>query len=517
MLFFAKSLTLCPDGFIKPLFSDLEITIDSGDKIGLAGPNGAGKSSLLQMIANLRPESGYWRQELTEIEKNLELEEWLIRPSKEHWELREIMGRVQDVPLEVYSRWEEIQGWDLIANIASRLPEAGLDLNILARKMGELSYGEIARAWILRFLLYPRDLYLLDEPDNHLDGPGIHLLNEWLCTTPAYVIVSHHRGFLSSITNKTWFLKAGKLSKIQASIDVLEVEKSNEATLKALQYKKQSQKAQSLEIAAQRACKKADKMENFKFKRSISKSGKVCKRDEGSGKIVRKDKFQSSASVLKDRAIQAQHKALSQKPFVEKSRQIFICPRREDVFLTCQNPVINLRSKDRLRVLGPNGSGKSTLLAKLSQPAHNLAQNIQRSLFATLAIQDQDAKNLPHSGSAWLWILKHYPLVEVSELRTWLGCFGLGSRIETADFSHLSKGERVRLLLACCLAIRPDILILDEPVNHLDIEARQLLANGLKDYTGILIFVSHDEDFAQVFWDALILDLSGNIFCRFLV
>jgi len=517
MLFSAKSLTFCPDGFLKPLFSELEITIDSGDKIGLAGPNGAGKSSLLQMIANLKPESGYWRQELTETEKNLDLEEWLIRPTQEHWNVRESMAQDQDVPMEIYNQWDFLNGWELMAKIESVLPETGLNFSLLAQKMGELSYGEIARAWITRFLLYPRDLYLLDEPDNHLDGPGIHLLKEWLNIVPAYVIVSHHRGFLSSITNKTWFLKAGKLSKIQASIDVLEVEKSNEATLKALQYKRQSQKAQSLEIAAQRACKKADKMENFKFKRSISKSGKVCKRDEGSGKIVRKDKFQSSASVLKDRANQAKQEALNQKPFIEKSRQIRVCPMREDVFLTCQNPVINLRSRDRLRVLGPNGSGKSTLLRSLSLPVQTLDQNMRRSLFANLAIQDQDAKSLPHTGSAWLWILKNYALVDVSELRTWLGCFGLGSRIETADFSHLSKGERVRLLLACCLAIKPDILLLDEPVNHLDIEARQLLANGLKDYAGILIFVSHDEDFARVFTDAKSLDLSGNIFRQFLV
>ncbi len=421
--------------------------------------------------------------------------------------MHQVMEVECEDPSQIFLAWEDLYGWELMASSEVMLAKVGLQQDCLTRKMSQLSHGERARAWILRFMLYPFDLYLLDEPDNHLDSEGLNLLSDWLNSLPALIMVSHNRGYLDSVTNQTWFLKAGKLSQTQGGILTWETEKSRMEELERAKYKKLSQKADSLGLAAQNAAKKASSMEGFKFQRSVSNSGSVCKRDEGSGKIVRKDKFQSSASVLKNRANQAQCAAIEAKPFVEKSRSLKIQPTREDIFLCCESPAIHLKSGDRLRIKGKNGSGKSTLLNKL-------AGNSVFSQAAILAYQDQDAKILPVNGLAWNWIATNFSDLEPEFLLTILGCFGLASLIKNLDFATMSIGERVRLLLGTVLARRPDILLLDEPVNHLDIEARQLLSEGLRDYRGILVFVSHDEDFAQSFSDALEYDCSPMIVCR---
>lgn len=500
-------LTIALDG--SPILDNLNFNLPAGIS-GLVAPNGRGKSVLLRALAGkLCPDSGSI--------------EWLRSQYYVDQLVRSEGKRVVDAldSLRLYERFQRIaQGrgseddleavadhWSLPSQWEQQLLDAGLNTT-LESPIAQLSGGQRTRLALAAAFLR-RDCYLLlDEPSNHLDRQGRAWLRQQLSNHPGGALVaSHDRELLEAVGN-VYELGPGSLRhyggnytfyRNMRDAELASAEQSVEHTRKELRNAER-QRLLALARATQRQRQGEGKrgtqsklLLDARKNRAQQSRGKLqqqfSQREERLGQQLQEEKASLEQQRMQQLAIANLGLRGGTRLHLENLTLPFGIPR-EPISLT-------LQSGARWHVSGANGSGKSTLLKVISgelPPASGECQLHGRSLYL-----DQDFSLLDSNTSSLENLLRLHPDQDITYWRTALGNVRLRGELALRPLETLSGGERLKVALLAVTrgSHAPDLLLLDEPDNHLDLDSRQLLETALRNYSGTFLLVSHDPMFVQ--------------------
>ena len=489
------------------LFSDVTFSINENDKIALMGKNGAGKSTLLKIIAGqAKPSTGnisapkdaivaYLPQHLLTTDGATVMEEaskafgeifrmkaeideineqLTVRTDYESDDYMKLIERVSDLSEKFYA----IEEINYEAEVEKILTGLGFNRNDFNRQTSEFSGGWRMRIELAKILLQKPDLILLDEPTNHMDIESIQWLEDFLINSAkAVVVISHDRAFVDNITNRTIEVTMGRIYDYKAKYThYLELRKDRRLHQQKAYDEQQRMIADNQEFID-------------RFKGTFSKTLSVQSRVKMLEKIVpvQIDEIDTSALKLKfPPAVRS-----GQYPVIIKDLSKSY---GEQVIFKDANIVIERGQK--VAFVGKNGEGKSTMIKAIMKQLDinggsvEIGHNAQIGYFA----QNQ-ASLLDENGT----IFSTIDDIAVGDVRTKikdiLGAFMFHGDDVTKKVKVLSGGEKTRLAMIKLLLEPGNILILDEPSNHLDMKTKDIIKDALRDFDGTLILVSHDRDF----------------------
>lgn len=491
----------------KILFENFDWLIGPQDRVGLVGANGTGKSTLLKVLAGVDPldagvlsaaksiTTGYLPQEglalsgRTVLEECLSVFEDLIEMEKEIEVLTHKISELDpesaeyDRAAERYHRIENEfrtrDGYSLEAQAGTVLNGLGFPRADWSRATQEFSGGWQMRLALAKLLLRKPDLLLLDEPTNHLDLQARNWLEQYLADYPhAFILVSHDRYFLDVTVRKIvelWnhraYFYSGNYGRYLAQKD------ERRAQLEAA-YRNQQEKIHHLETFINR------------FRYQATKARQVQSR------IKELERIERIELPAEEKAI---HFSFPQPPASGRMVSEFRKVAKNYGSQRVLNAVnFAIQRGDRIGLVGVNGAGKSTLIKLLAGAElltageFRLGHNVQTDYFA----QDQ-YKTLDPSARLLDDLASIAPaaLSGQTQLRTLLGRFLFSEEDVFKRIGVLSGGERNRYALARMLLRPANFLLLDEPTNHLDLRAKDVLLEALRNFSGTVLFVSHDRYF----------------------
>ncbi len=502
------------------LFDNVTLSINRGDRLGLIGPNGSGKSTLLGIIAGTRHPSTGTRSIVPGAsvgvlpQGTLDVATGTLRAALDpaaggyfsaHDELDRatlgLSGPHGDDP-ETLDRWEAAQarfdaagGYALADRLDATLDRFGLPSDALERPLAALSGGERTRAGLATLLAMRPDILLLDEPTNHLDIGGQQWLIDFLIDYQgAVVVVSHDRAFLEeAVTGIVAFEPGTTTVEVFAGgySDYVETRRTRQAT-EFETWKRQQEKIAGLQASIDQHERKARSIENetidFHFRKRAAKIARAA--------TVRRARLERmlESEDLVDKPRQQWGLALDFPEPVNRARDVVSLDR---VTVTREHREIlsdislHISYGERLAVIGENGAGKTTLLRVVSgeiEPDRGY-RRIAPGLRAGLLSQDQDTLDADRTV---LESVRGHVQASESELRTELHRYLFGGDAVHRRVADLSWGERTRLMLAQIAIPGADLLLLDEPSNHLDLDAREEFEEALAAFPGAVLLVSHD-------------------------
>jgi ATP-binding cassette, subfamily F, member 3 len=489
------------------LFSDISFAINENDKIALMGKNGAGKSTLLKIIAGQsKPSTGnisapkeaviaYLPQHLLTTDGATVMEETskafgeifkmkaeideineqlTIRTDYESDAYMKLIERVSDLS-EKYYAIEEV---NYEAEVEKILVGLGFEREDFSRQTSEFSGGWRMRIELAKILLQKPDLILLDEPTNHMDIESIQWLEDFLINSAkAVVVISHDRAFVDNITNRTIEVTMGRIYDYKAKYShYLELRKDRRM------HQQKAYDEQQKFIADNQAF-------IDRFRGTFSKTDAVQSRVKMLEKleIVEVDELDTSALRLKFPPAARS----GQYPVIVKEMS-----KSYGDHVVFKDANIVIERGQKVAFVGKNGEGKSTMIKAIMKEigvdsgSVEIGHNSQIGYFAQnqAALLDETAT-----------IFETIDAIAVGDVRTQikniLGAFMFHGDDITKKVKVLSGGEKTRLAMIKLLLEPVNLLILDEPSNHLDMKTKDIIKDALRDFDGTLILVSHDRDF----------------------
>ena len=447
------------------ILNDTDFSINEGDKIGLIGVNGTGKSTLLKLVAGLEePDTG------TVVRgRNLDIRYLPQNPVFEEGETV-----LESVLRENRSRYHD-QIWDLESQAKAMLNRLGIPEH--DQQIGQLSGGQKKRAALASVLLSPTDLLILDEPTNHLDSAMADWLEEYLKRFKgALLMITHDRYFLDSVTNRIVELDNGKLYSYQANYEgFLELKAERMDMEQASERKRQSILRVELEWM---------------------KRGARARSTKQKGRIQRYEALRDAKGPEKEQAVEME--SISSRLGRTTVELSGICKAYGDKVLIKDYTYFFLKN-DRIGYIGPNGSGKSTLMKiiagweKPDSGTVEIGQTVKIGYFSQ-ENEDMDTslKVIDYIRNVAEYVQTKDGSISASQM---LERFLFPPSVQYTVIEKLSGGERRRLYLLKILMSAPNVLILDEPTNDLDIQTLMILEDYLDSFQGIVITVSHDRYF----------------------
>ncbi|MDO4311910.1 MAG: ABC-F type ribosomal protection protein [Eubacteriales bacterium] len=499
--------------------------IEEHEKAALVGLNGAGKSTLLKMIVGeLACDGGSitltkgktlgylsQHQELTsgnsiyeEVRTaKAELIEMESRIRSIELELKDLTGKALEERLNTYhnlmNTFELSDGYAYESEITGVLKGLGFTEDEFDKPVDTLSGGQKTRVALGKLLLTRPDVLLLDEPTNHLDLNSITWLETFLLNYfGAVLIVSHDRYFLNRVVSKVIEIELGRLSIFSGNYTAYAQKKQmlREARLK--EYLNQQQ-----EIKHQEAV--IEKLRSFNREKSI-------RRAESREKMLEKiQPVEKPAELHSEIHLKLEPSAVSGNDVLSVEHLSKAFPPH----ILFEDVSFEIHRGEHVAVIGDNGTGKTTLLKILNQviPADQgvftLGANVK------IGYYDQEHHVLHMEKTIFDEISDDYPTLTNTQIRKTLAAFLFTGDEVFKQISSLSGGERGRVSLAKLMLSEANFLILDEPTNHLDIASKEILENALNDYTGTVLYVSHDRYFINQ-TASRILELVGHTFVNYI-
>lgn len=497
------------------ILEDVNFEVHDKEKIAIVGRNGCGKTTLLKLIAgdiqmnNLdsdeecgifmagKQQIGFLRQisftdgEITveeEIKKTFslifdcetkmkELEEKLRENATQNNATEQLLNEYD----RLQKKMEALRGYTWKQDMEIMFQQFGFALEDLKRPIGSFSGGQQTKVAFIKLLLSRPDIMLLDEPTNHLDLPTIEWLEGYLKNYDrAVIIVSHDRMFLDRIIDVTYEIEYHKMKRYPGNYSAFVKQKEED-----LQKQEKDYEAQQKEI--KRLTEWIEKWKNTPTKVSATRSKRMA--IEHMVKIEKPRKFDTKTfHALFSPRIESYTEVLN-----VKNLSIGYDKELSKVSFT-------LQKGERLAILGENGIGKSTLLKTLVGLIEPLAgkftigTNVEWGYFdqQKAVVNDSDPEQTVLEN---FW--EEYPKMLRGEVRSALGSFLFSQEEVEKKMGQLSGGERVRLALCKMFQTKPNLLILDEPTNHMDMIGKEALEQMLHAYTGTVLFVSHDRYFIK--------------------
>ncbi|MFZ0198914.1 MAG: ABC-F family ATP-binding cassette domain-containing protein [Candidatus Sulfotelmatobacter sp.] len=499
----------------KLLFENTDWLITPRDRVGLVGANGTGKSTLMKILAGLDTldygslivakgtTAGYLPQDGLSLSGRTVFAECMDVFTELHAmerELETLTHRISELDhtsaeyAEVADRYHSLEhefrtrdGYSIEAEVGRVLMGLGFRKDDWERQTDEFSGGWQMRLALAKLLLQKPNLLLLDEPTNHLDLEARNWLEEYLHDYPhAFVLISHDRYFLDVTVNKIAEIWNKRFWFYTGNYDKFLSQKTQRNEQLQAAYRNQRDRIEQLEVFINRFRYQATKAKQVQSRiKELEKIERIevppeektihfsFPQPKPSGRIVAE--FESVAKIYPGKNSATANSG---------EKEVF----RDVNFM--------IEKGDRIALVGVNGAGKSTLIKLLAgaelptQGEFRLGHNVQADYFAQDQYKELDAgaRMIDDLGAA-------SPRSTQTELRSLLGCFLFSEDDVFKKIGVLSGGERGRYALLRLLLHPANFLLLDEPTNHLDLRAKDVLLEALMDYTGTVVFVSHDRYF----------------------
>lgn len=507
------------------IVKDGSFHIEDREKAAFVGVNGAGKSTVLKMITGEEPIDsgnilltkgktiGYLAQQQELSGSNTIYEE--LRTAKAgliqleadirsiERELKSLSGDALEARLETYNRlvseFESKNGYAYESEIVGVLKGLGFHEEDLKKQADTLSGGQKTRVSLGKLLLTNPDILLLDEPTNHLDLNSVTWLETYLLNYPGAVfIVSHDRFFLNRVVTKVIEIEHGSIRMYSGNYKAYADKKKQIRDALMKEYLNQQR-----EIRHQEAV--IEKLRSFNREKSI-------KRAESREKLL--DKMQVMDKPLPD--VQEIHFSL-EPSCVSGNDVLFVehLSKQYDGQVLFSDVGFEIKRGEHVAVIGANGTGKTTLLKILNGLTDADSGSFTLGAKVHIGYYDQEHHVLHDQKTIFDEISDAYPGLNNTAVRSTLAAFQFTGDDVFKLVGDLSGGEKGRVSLAKLMLSEANFLILDEPTNHLDITSKEILEQALNDYTGTVLYVSHDRYFINQ-TAGRILELTGRTFINYI-
>ncbi len=489
------------------LLDHINIHIGDNEKVGLVGKNGAGKSTLLKLIlGEVSPTSGtitktkgervgYLPQQMAHAKDKTVMEETM----RAFDELFSLHKKIDNIAQELSERTDyqsnsynnlivELNNLqDKVSILESEPPQSQAEKVLLGlgfkswefnRPTKELSQGWNMRIELAKILLSSPDILLLDEPTNHLDIESIQWFEDYLKTFRGSVlIISHDRKFLDNITCRTIEIMLGKIHDYKVPYSKYKVLRQERMEQQRAAYQNQQKMIEKTE----------EFIERFRYK--ATKSNQVQSRIKALNKLDRIE-------------IDLEEKAAINVKFPPAPRSGQVVFKSEDLSIGYGNKQIaskiniTIERGEKVAFVGRNGEGKTTMMKVVIGELEALAGKAEKGYNVALGYYAQNQEEILDKNETVYSTLENVAPGEYRQrLRDILGAFLFKGEDVDKKVAVLSGGERARLAVAKLILKPYNLLALDEPTNHMDIQSKDILKQALMSYDGTLIIVSHDRDF----------------------
>ncbi|WP_151447561.1 ATP-binding cassette domain-containing protein [Lacisediminimonas profundi] len=502
---------------LKPLFDNVDLTLNPGDHIGLIGPNGAGKSSLFALLrGELHPDQGSidfpQRWQVAHVAQETPA---LARPAIEYaidgdTRLRALEQQLADADhitdeAEHGNRVGELHG--LLADaglytVRSRgeqlLTGLGFSSAQMEQPVSSFSGGWRMRLNLAQALMCPSDLLLLDEPTNHLDLDAILWLEDWLKRYEGtLLIISHDRDFLDGVLNVIVHIDDRKLKRYSGNYSSFERQRAAQMVLAQAAIEKQARHREHLESYINR------------FRAQATKARQAQSRMKALARMEELAPLRAAAEFsFEFRVPSSAPNPLLVMEDVDTGYQLDNGEQKRVV--TGIN--FALQNGQRIGLLGVNGAGKSTLIKTIAGELAPLSGTARFGKGLVIGYFHQHQVDMLRHDESPLWHLARIaPNVREQELRNFLGSFNFNGNMASSPIEPFSGGEKARLALALIVWQKPNLLLLDEPTNHLDLETREALTEALAQFEGTLVLVSHDRHLLRATTDEFLIVADGRL------
>ena len=383
-------------------------------------------------------------------------------------------------------KYEFLDGYTYKKEYETAINKFGFSSEDKLKKISEFSGGQRTKIAFIKLLLSKPDILLLDEPTNHLDIETIEWLEQYLKNySKSVVIVSHDRMFLNKIVNKVYEIEYGVTTAYSGNYTFFEEQKKINYEKQLKDYEYQQKEIKRLN----------DIVTRFKYKPTKAKMAmSKLKQIERMVKIEAPNKY--DLTTFKTNFI------------IEKQsgKDVLFAKDLEIGYdKTLQKISLNVYRGQKIGIIGENGIGKSTLLKTLVGIIPKISGEFEFGHNVQIGYFDQQMSLLDSEKTVLEDFSEEFPNLTTTELRTSLAAFMFYGEDVFKKINMLSGGEKVRLQLCKILKKGPNLLILDEPTNHMDIIGKESLELLLKEYTGTIIFVSHDRFFVNKIADTLLI------------
>lgn len=502
----------------KPLFVQVDLTLNPGDKIGLIGANGTGKSTLFAMLRDeIHPDQGSidfprnWRvahvaQETPALDRSA-LDYAIdgdITLRKLEAELESIEQQVDDAEYgnrigEIHSMLADADAYTVRSRAEQLLHGLGFSAEQTAQSVSSFSGGWRMRLNLAQALMCPSDLLLLDEPTNHLDLDAILWLEDWLKRySGTLVIISHDRDFLDGVVNVIAHIDDKKIKRYSGNYSSFERQRAAQMILAAGMIEKQQRKQAHLQSYIDR------------FKAQATKAKQAQSRIKALARMEELAPLRAAAEF----SFEFREPLRAPNPLLTLDHAAIGYRNTEDSTEKQIASGINfsLQTGQRIGLLGVNGAGKSTFIKTIAGELAVLHGESQLGKGLVIGYFAQHQLEMLRHDESPLWHLARIaPTTREQELRNFLGSFNFPGDMVTSSIAPFSGGEKARLALALIVWQRPNLLLLDEPTNHLDLETREALTDALAQFEGTLVLVSHDRHLLRATTDQFLIIANGAL------
>ena len=484
----------------KILFEDISFSINRGEKVGLIGPNGAGKSTLFSLLlGEIEPSSGniqirknivigHLAQESNFQSGNTVLSELtqgdkrMLSLLKEKDELEQKNEAGSARYGDILHHLEVLGYFELEHKAKKILMGLGFKESDFDRPIAQMSGGWQMRALLAKLLTYNYDLLLLDEPTNYLDLNASIWLKDYLAGFDGtFIIISHDRAFLTEVTNYSLILENGSIAKVQGNYEHYERIKEEKKIHSLRQFKEQEKKREQLQKFVDRFHAQPNKAASVRAKKRVLENMEEI--------IVPDDRRESIRTFTFPPTRRSGWRVMALEKISKAYGELQVYKDFD----------FEVNQGEKAVLTGENGAGKSTLLKILSGTVNIdagqrvIGHNVDVGYFSQTRMDVLSPENtvLQEAYSAAPGFMAE------QAIRTILGAFLFTGDDSEKKVKVLSGGEKSRLILAKLLIRPPNLLLLDEPTTHLDVDAVDALVRALKAYEGTLVFISHDIYFVR--------------------
>ena len=491
---------------VKVLLEAASFQLHPGHKVGLIGANGAGKSSLFALLrGELQQEVGdleippnwviaHVAQETPSL--GLPALQFTLEGDAELTEIETALIKAEtqhqgEKIAELHQRLSDIEGYSAKARASSLLDGLGFTQADLSRPVSDFSGGWRVRLNLARALMCRSDLLLLDEPTNHLDLDAVIWLETWLRDyRGTLLLISHDRDFLDNVIDTVLHIEQQRITLYRGGYSDFERQRAEKLALQQAMFEKQQRKVAHLHSYIDR------------FRVQATKARQAQSRI----KALERMEMISAAHVDSQFSFEFRVPVAAPDPLLVLDD---VDAGYADKTIL-KKVVVAIRPGERIGLLGKNGAGKSTLIKLLAAELKPLAgKRVEgKELNIGYFAQHQLEQLRPHE-SPLQHMLRLDPATREQEYLNYLGGFDFKGDMARASCENFSGGEKSRLALALLIWTRPNLLLLDEPTIHLDLEMRHALTLALQDYQGGVILVSHDRALLRATCDNFVLVANG--------
>lgn len=507
------------------LLKDVSFHINDYDKAALIGINGCGKTTLLRIImgemnaddglvtfakdktVGYLPQNALLNSTKTIYDEILSVKQSLIDLEERLRDMEASMNLVtgdelatlMDKYTNASARFEREGGLTYKSEIIGVLKGLGFEQEDFPREISTLSGGQKTRVALGKLLITKPDLIILDEPTNHLDMNAIMWLENYLLNYKGTVfIVSHDRYFLDKIVNKVFELENGHMTTFTGN------------------YTDYATKKEILRIAAMNAYR--NNQREIKHQEEVIKKLRSFNREKSIKRAESREKMLNKMERVDKPLDEADSMHLTLMPRFESGNDVLNVTGLAKSF--DNNHLFHdvnffIQKGEHIAIIGDNGTGKSTLLKIINDVIEADAGTIKTGTNVEIGYYDQEHHVLNESKSIFDEISDDYPTLTNTEIRNVLAAFLFTGDDVYKLIGSLSGGEKGRVLLAKLMLSQANFLILDEPTNHLDITSKEILEDALNNYTGTVLYVSHDRYFINR-TASRIMDLTQDGFVNYL-